>query len=334
MATPTLEINSSKVICSKCGTAFPKRKGNFYVNYGGLYKGVGTLSICKKCIEDLYKDYYSQCKDARSAVRQMCRKLDLYWNDELFDTLFKVSPTRTIMSHYISKVATLKYAGKSYDDTLAEEGTMWDFGDEVTEEELPEQDSSNVKPQKVSRKISRFWGSGYSPEMYLSLQERYEYWISKFPDGYEIDIGTEALIRQICSLELDINKARAEGKSVDKNVNALNNLLGSANLKPVQKKQDDIDDNLNNTPMGVWLYRWENKRPLPENYNPSKILKYMFTWMGHLCKMMGIKNSYEELYQEEINKYKVDPPEFEGDEEDSFMEYLNSSTDIDGGLDE
>lgn len=331
MATPTLEINSSKVICSKCGTAFPKRKGNFYVNYGGLYKGVGTLSICKKCIEDLYKDYYSQCKDARSAVRQMCRKLDLYWNDELFDTLFKVSPTRTIMSHYISKVATLKYAGKSYDDTLAEEGTMWDFGDTVTEEEL-ESEKQNNETKKVPKKIIKFWGSGYPLEMYIPLQERYEYWLSKFPEGYEIDIGTEAIIRQICSLELDINRDRAEGKSVDKSINALNTLLGSANLKPNQQKDDSAS--LDTVPFGVGIGWCEHYEPIErvkeELRDAGDIRKNTLVWVyGHLAKMLGEKRIASKLYEETINAMRLDYPQFaDEDDEELIYDVVMSESDV------
>ena len=99
-----------------------------------------------------------------------------------------------------------------------------------------------------------------------------------------VDIGTEVIIKQICFLELDINRDRAEGKPVDKNVNTLNTLLGSANLKPAQKKGDEnLEKELENTPMGVWLWRYENQRPLPEVSEDLKdvngIKKYIFTWI-------------------------------------------------------
>ena len=78
--------------------------------------------------------------------------------------------------------------------------------------------------------------------------------------------------------------------------------------------------------MGVWLYRFENERPLPDEYDESKILKYIFTWMGHLCKMLGVKgNKYTKLYEDEIAKYAVEKPEYDGDDEDSFLDMLEST---------
>ena len=118
------------------------------------------------------------------------------------------------------------------------------------------------------------------------------------------------------------DRARAEGKAIDKLVNALNNVLGGANLKPAQKR-DDLDASLANTPMGVWLYRYENLRPLPEvdedlkDVNGTK--KYMFTWMGHLCKMLGIKNGYTRLYEEEIGRLRVERPEYDDEDDESLL---------------
>ena len=157
--------------------------------------------------------------------------------------------------------------------------------------------------------------------------------MSKFPEGIELDVGTEALIRQICSLELDINRDRIAGKSVDKSVNALNNLLGSANLKPTQQKQDGDNSN-ENTPFGVWIRRWETQRPIPEPdpdlEDVDGIVRYISIWfLGHLCKMLGIKNTYCKLYEEEIDKMRVDRPEYEDeDDETVFNDIFGGSNSI------
>lgn len=159
--------------------------------------------------------------------------------------------------------------------------------------------------------------------MYRELEQRRQYWMSKFPEGTELDVGTEALIRQICSLELDINRDRIAGKSVDKSVNALNNLLGSANLKPNQQKADG-DSAQENTPFGVWIRRWETQRPVPdpdpELEDVDGIIRYISIWfLGHLCKMLGIKNTYCRLYEEEIAKMRVDRPEYEDEDDETLF---------------
>lgn len=325
----SIEASSDRSICARCGTAYGRLKGNFPVSYAILHKGIGHIPVCKTCIDTMYSTYLSQCNNSKDAVRQMCRKLDLYWSESVFNIVSRKSTTRTMMTQYIAKINTVTYAGKSYDDTLLDEGTLWKFTmqsnedvqDTVKVEPVPEPEPDAV--DEPSPEVVAFWGSGYSASMYAELEQRRSYWMSRFPKEMELDIGTEALIRQICSLELDINRDRSAGRSVEKSVTALNTLLGSANLKPVQKKQEDADSAVSNTPLGVWLYRYENERPLPEIDDDLKdvsgIKKYIFTWMGHLCKMLGIKNTYSKMYEDEISRLRVEHPEYDGDDDETMM---------------
>ncbi len=326
----SIEMSSDRAICSRCGTAYSRRKGYFPVSYAILHKGIGHIPVCKDCIDNMYNSYLAQCNDAKSAVRQMCRKLDLYWSNSVYEVVSRKSTTRSMMTQYIAKINSVSYAGKSYDDTLSDEGTLWSFNTSLPEitnidpiiEEIVDE-SQNVNIDDIPEDVKAFWGSGYTPSMYMELEQRRSYWMSRFPPDVELDIGTEALIRQICSLELDINRDRAAGRSVDKSVTALNTLLGSANLKPVQKKQDENDTTLANTPLGVWLYRYENHRPLPEIdddlKDTNRLMKYIFTWMGHLCKMLGIKNTYSQMYDSEIARLRVEHPEYDGDDDETMV---------------
>lgn len=321
-----IEVNASSAICSKCGKSYGRRKGYFPVNYGLLYKGVGYVSVCKDCIDAMYNGYLSQCNNACDAVRQMCRKLDLYWSDKVYEIVERKNTTSTMMTSYIAKINTVSYSGKSYDDTLAEEGTLWNWSAQPVVESEPAQSNTQTDDEemKISEDVIAFWGDGYTPEMYTSLEQRRSYWMSRFPENYELDIGTEAIIRQICSLELDINRDRAAGRAVDKSVNALNTLLGSASLKPTQKKADDTDSSIDKTPLGVWAQRLEYKRPIkevdPELQDVDGIVRYISIWyLGHLCKMLGIKNTYCKLYEEEIAKMRVEHPEYEDEDDETLF---------------
>lgn len=341
-----IEVNSSNIVCSKCGKSYGRRKGYFPVNYGVLYKGIGYVTVCKECIDTMYNSYLSQCNNARDAVRQMCRKLDLYWNDKVFEIVERKSTTSTMMTSYIAKINTVSYSGKSYDDTLSSEGTLWSWNgnsikdsienntNDMLSNNTPINNDSGEKVE-VPEEVAAFWGDGYPPEMLASLEKRRLYWISKFPKDYELDIGEEALIRQICSLELDINRDRAAGRAVDKSVTALNTLLGSASLKPTQKKNDDADSAIDKTPLGVWAQKLEHKRPIkeidPELQDVDGIIKYISTWfLGHLCKMLKIKNTYSRLYEEEIAKIRVEHPEYEDEDDETIFNDIFSS-DNEGG---
>lgn len=323
----SLEISSDKVVCTKCGMGHSRRKGNFPVSYALLHKGIGFIPVCKECIDNMYNGYLSQCNNAKDAVRQVCRKLDLYWNEKLYDVVSRTNTTRSMMTQYIAKTNSVTYAGKCYDDTLSEEGTLWSF--EVVEQNSVtsgagiENHEGQEDEERVPEEVIAFWGSGYSPSMYAELEQRRTYYMSKFPKDTEFDVGFEALIRQICNLEVNIAKDSAAGKSIDKSVNSLNTLLGSLNLKPTQLKNDDIETELSTTPLGVWLYRYENKKPLPEIdeslRDVNHIKKYLFTWMGHVCKMLGVKNGYTRLYEDEVARLRVDKPEYEDEDEESLL---------------
>lgn len=331
-----IEVNSYSAICSKCGHSYGRRKGYFAVSYAPQYKGIGYLTVCKECVDRMYNEYLNECRDPKVAVRQVCRSLNLYWSDPVFDMVDKKSTTKTMMTAYLAKLSTITYSGKSYDDTLIDEGTLWSScvksslsnGDALYKDDKPI--SADVEQSVVD-----FWGPGYTPNMYMELEQRRKFWMGKLGanEDADLDAGTEAIIRQICNLEIDINRDRAAGKSIKDSVNALNSLLGSASLKPAQKKQDDIDASLRDTPLGVWLYKYENKRPLPEIDESLKdvkhIKKYIFTWMGHLCKMLGVKNGYSDLYEDEIERLRVEKPKYKGDDEALMYDYFMSTEEDD-----
>ena len=321
-----LEVKSSSAVCRKCGTAYGQLKNYFPVSYSYLYKGTGYLPYCKKCVEEMYMEYLDICREPADAVRQMCRKLDLYWNEKSFNACVDKSTSRNMMSTYLAKINHISHAGKSYDDTLKEEGVLWVW---PTSKEVRQQ--RNVMGQKVevnaelpSEEVISFWGPGYTPEMYAELEQRLQYYKSQMEDVDESqrDMSTDALLRQIAMLEIDINKARADGRAVDKMMSTLSSLLSS--LSKPTKKKDDISSSAVNTPFGVWIKRWEDERPVPEIDEDLKdvdhIVKYIQVWFfGHLCKMLGIKNSYSKLYEEEIARLRVDRPEYDDEDDDTLL---------------
>lgn len=332
-----IEMDSGKAICCRCGTAYGRRKGNFPVSYAAMYKGGGYLPVCKSCVDTMYNDYLGQCGDAKQAVRQMCRKLDLYWNEQIFDTVEKKATTRTMMTNYIARINNISYAGKSYDDTLLAEGGLWSF-DAEEREPAPvvrvEVGEGDVSIDDIPDDVLEYWGPGYTPEMYQDLEQRRTYWVNNLPDGIVVDIGMEARVRQICSLELDINRMRAEGRATDKQVAQLSKLISDMNLDPASRGEDNSV--FDKTPMGVWIDRFENQRPLPEEdedlQDTDHIIRYISTWLlGHLCAMFGIKNKNTRLYEAKIDEMRVERNvSDEDDDEDVFNLVFPSEAGDDG----
>ena len=327
-----LPVSNQKFYCYRCGMAFSRQKGYFPVSHSPIYRGIGYLPFCNDCIDTLFDEYRQSLGSDREAMRRLCMKLDLYWHDSIFDMVERTAGVNSKVRSYIGKTNIIRYIDKSYDDTVEEEernGIAAARQEERVQTGYLPEDDAQEENIDIPEDVILFWGPGYTPKMYLELEERKKYWLSRFPVGYNFDIGEEALIRQICNLEIDINHDRAAGKSIDKNVNTLNTLLGSANLKPAQKKSEEADAELDNMPFGVGIRKWENTRPIPEPdpelQDVDGIVRYISIWfLGHLCKMLGIKNTYCKLYEDEMERLRVKTPEFEDEDDESMFNNIFS----------
>lgn len=324
----SIEINASSSQCRKCGTAYGRLKGNFPVSYAYLYKGQGYMPYCRECVDKMYDAYYDICKDSRAATRQMCRKLDLYWNESVYQFAELRAANRSMMTAYIARINSGSNAGKSYDDTLIEEGSLWgSLSTDVNSAKSNAyvQDGVCGVCEEIDPELADFWGADYSQEFLLRLDKRYKKWTK---DQGDLEPGSISLFKHICILEETIAMDSAAGRSVDKNMNTLNTLLGSLNLKPVQKKSE-VDAATENTPFGVWIDRWEHKRPIPEPDPMLKdvdgIVRYITIWFyGHIAKTLGIPNVYCEMYEREMEKMKVERPEAFDEEVDDDESIFNS----------
>lgn len=328
-----------RFICSRCGRIYKRQRNNFPISHSPLFmRNGGYMPLCNTCLDELFEHYKDVLGDEKEAIRRMCLKLDIYWNPELYAMINKSSTTVSRMKSYISKTNLLKYSGKSYDDTIDEEATAVDINRAaMMAEEYGVDDSLLNRPMASPVPVKMpdadtvlFWGAGFTPEFYTELNLRYERWTGKLKKP--LDPGTEALYKQICIAEATINKNIVNGKSVEQAQTSLNNLLGSLNIKPNQKREDEEALGIDTTPLGVWAKRWEDKRPIPEDDPEMKdsygVIKYISTWLyGHLSKMLGMKSIYSKLYDDEIARIRVERPEFEGEDDETVFNEVFSSDD-------
>lgn len=252
---------------------------------------------------------------------------------------FKSTSASPRVIEYLKRANNMsQYKDKTFDTTLDEEYGAGIYGEagvpsvqigyELDDDGELDEDMMRPIPgpeAAVTEEMIDFWGSGLTPSFYIELTKRYNYWSGG--DDSTMDLAERAIIKQVCMLEVTINRDSAQGKSIEKNVNALNSLLGSMNLKPVQKKDNSMDNAADNTPFGMWIRKIENTEPIPEAapefQDVDGIVRYIHIWFfGHLCKMVGIKNSYSRMYEEEMARLRVERPEYEEEDDDSFFEDL------------
>lgn len=322
-ATP-IKDQPEKYYCIRCPRSFLKQRNNFPVAQSPIYReNNGYIPVCRHCIEEMYQHYKDVLGDEKAAIRRICLKFDIYWNDRIYDMLKKNNTSSSRVLSYISRSNLQQFAEKTFDDTLDEEERSLLDCASITEDD----NNNNEEEITLSKNIIEFWGSGLATSFYMELERRIRYWCGcSSEECADMDVGELAVIKQICMLEVTINRDTALGKPIDKSVNALNSLLGSANLKPVQRKKDEsLDAATESTPFGVWIRKIENTRPIsepdPELNDVDGIIKYISIWfLGHLCKMLKIENTYSHLYEEEMEKLRVERPEYEGEDEELVFE--------------
>lgn len=328
----------TKTYCCRCGLAYTRKKGFFSASHSPMYRGSGYLTVCNTCVDDMY-DALAQKVGPKEAMRRMCMKLDLYWNEDIYEVMERTTGENSRVRNYIGKTNLVKYLNKNYDDTIAEEE---DRASRVKATVLSqdEYDSDVFEPvpeEPVTPEMIDFWGSDFSLDFIRKLDKRYKAWTDDFE---ELDKGSIALYKQICILEETINRDAAEGKPVDKYMNTLNTMLGSANLKPTQKKTE-LDSSASNNTFGEWIRKLENMRPVPEPDPELKdvdgIVRYISVFfLGHLAKMLNKKSAYSEMYEREIAKLRVQRPEldYEIDDEGFFNAVYGADSLGGDGLDD
>ena len=314
--------------CPCCATSYVKLDDNFPASQSELYAGWNYhLPICKKCLDKMFEHYtevYGNDEDA--AIRRICEKYDIYYNVSLLNASRKITKNRSRIHTYISKANLVQYKGKTYDTTL----------DEERKEGVIETLDDVKDAKKAKLKTVKFFGTGFSDDDYQYLQEQYDDWTTRHECKTK---AQEEVFKRICFKQLEILKATRNGENTKDLDYTYQQLLDTANLKP---KQTNMDALAEDRTFGQLIKIWENEKPIPEPDDEFKdvdgIGRYIsIFFLGHLAKMVGIKNKFSRMYEEEMNKYTVTKPEYEEDTEALFDAifggHLESNRDSDGDND-
>ena len=314
--------------CCTCGKKYTKQSGNFSYSQSPMFKGNNSfLPICNNCLENLVEQYTELLGSQNEAIKRVCLHWDMYFSESTLNSTKKIDANRSRIKNYVKNCNLFQNAGKTYDTYLKEINS--ERIDTINDLEELKQD----KEIKVSQKTIKFFGLGYTPEQYRFLQDQYDDWTHRHECRTK---SQEEVFKNLCIAQLNIQIAQQTGGKVKDAMDSFQNLLGTANLKPCQTNENALADQ--NT-FGTLIKKWENEKPIsepdPEWKDVDGIARYIHIYfLGHLCKMMGIKNSYSRMYDEEMEKYRVEKPEYEGDDEalfDAVFNLKSNKDDEDGG---
>lgn len=317
--------------CISCGmetnseSRFPYAESNIYMSNGH------RLPICSNCLNALYNIEDMKYESHRETYRRLCMMFDLYYSDKMADYAYRDSTDNTRMTIYCKKIHTPAYFGKTYSDTIAEDGGLF-LSREVEAEPKVEEPIEPVDPDndiEIPQEVKDFWGFGMQNKQYHFLDVKYKAWLQKVDSTN--DPAYESILQNVCRLELQIQEAMADGGDISKLSREYNSLLGSLKLQP---KQNDVKEMTDSMCFGNLIKEWEDNEPIPEPEEQFKdvdgIGHYISVWfLGHLCKMMGVKGSYDKVfdeYREEVAKYTVEKPEYDEEDEGGKFKGLFSPT--------
>lgn len=294
MVTPTQR-------CTMCGKEKKANTSNFYKSFSPLFQGnfESRMCVCKSCLleyaEKLNKTFGSETK----ALYEICRMVDTYYSKTLYEQLNGESSRNkinNIFATYFQKINSLhQYKDKTFIDS------------EPYELELTFNHGGDEGEEFTLQDLVGFWGEGFTEDEYKFLMNEYENLTTRYEcDSYSLEI----LFQDIAFQRLAIRKKRQMGQSVDKELKTLQDLLGSANIKPAQENESMASEQLT---FGTLIKKFENEKPipppLPEWMNANWIKKYVCVWFfGNLCEMMGKSNPYKDEFDEEISRYTVKRP--------------------------
>lgn len=286
------ESKKNKKMCSKCNEY--KDLKEFYMASSTLLHSDGKLGICKQCLNNLV-DF-----DDISTIKQALRLIDRPFLIEEYEGVISSrveKPNANLFGEYMRRLAMKQNRELTWNDSV------FDKDDTYDEFEIQFENTSSLDMND----LVKFFGKGFTEEDYYWLHEEFE----DFTTRYQSDSkGMDLIIKEICLTQLDIKKRREKGEKVDAQLKTLQDLLGSGNLKPVQETGANAVDQ---ETFGTLIKKYENERPIPqpdpEWEDVDGIGKYIRTFfLGHLTRMVGVKNQFEEEYWKEIDKYTVQEP--------------------------
>ena len=289
--------------CMCCGKIYDVRKGNFSKTQSQWFIGNdGYLPWCNECRERMFEFYAKKYNDEDEAIDRLAMMFDTYVDDKLLEASEHSTASALKINTYMGRLNMRQVAGKSYDNVI----------DQKKKDALAAGLTTNTK---VTQKMRRFWGAGLEEQDYLFLDDHYQNLITR----HECKTAAqEILFKRIAKAELNCEKADAKSdtKKIKESNDILQNLMGSAQIKPNQTNDNALAET--NT-FGTLIQKQEEEEPIPEPspewQDVDGIGKYFRVWvLGTLLKMFNLKNPYKDEFDEEFERYTAHKPETNEDD--------------------
>ncbi|MGG1664520.1 hypothetical protein [Brevibacillus sp. NRS-1366] len=288
----TIKQKNTKISCLKCKTQ--KAPSSFYVNTHPLFaEDMLQIPVCKNCIQK----FINESEDEKEYFNRVVLVLSFLNKPFLSNEWTNV---KQLWEKYIPPISSLPQHKKSqFKDSTFLQLTESSAAIEDVEDEHMEFDM-DVDIQE----LHQYWGRSYSKEDYEFLEEEKMKLMSSFECP---DYGMEMIMRDICFINLDIEKIRGEQRAngsteISKLIKIRSDLMNDAKMKPIQATGAEANDQLS---FGVLIKKWENDKPVPKALD-DEMKTYIDTYMvGHLAKMEGLNNELTDKYDKALSDFTI-----------------------------
>lgn len=253
---------TSRKRCTACGE--DKRPAiDFYLSRSKLYKfNDGRMPICKECLSSLFKELNAKYSDEVKALYHLCMLFDIYFDRDLVEKSSannNFSDEDNLLKSYMKNVNSLnqyKFKDSMSSDCIILDDSLLENKKEEVEDIYEEREMT----PELKRLCLKRWGSGYSDEDYIYLEDNY----AEFYEAYAHDTPAERmLLMNITKTLLEGEKSRKSGdkKGYENMLKLVSSMLTDAAIKPSQKKTmgDEVGECF-----GVFIENLEKNEPVNE----------------------------------------------------------------------
>jgi hypothetical protein len=225
-------VNVQACYCRKC---MQRRSGkDFYDATDNFLDSNGKMSICKFCIDDMFKRFTVSEGSVDRAILKLCKILNVKFDNRavqtLEDTMKKMEGNGTVLENSFGVYKRNLFG--SGGDGIRPLGEKIDLT-YVEVSQFISDDSLNDYEETDLDYLNRFWGSSIS-----FTAEDYEFLETEFSDWkktHKCDTkAEESLLKELCYKELEIRKARIQGKSTATLVTEKQALMKTASVDPAK----------------------------------------------------------------------------------------------------
>lgn len=236
--------------CWCCGKEYAHLRGNFTPTNFPLFKYYGYFPICRHCTDKFFEEMTEFFDGSQEkAIEFICSMYGIYFHDSPLASSGKINQHKSRIHSYVSKVQIKPWVGLSFLDTLRERKEQ--------DEHRPIESSEDI--EKASEKFSitpkmiRFWGVGYEPNAYITLQGYYDELLKLCSE--KPDVKQQKMMKTLCLLEYQMQVNLQAGKDIGSLSNSYKATFESAGLKT-----EVVADTSNDT-LGTWIMEIEKYSP-------------------------------------------------------------------------